>query len=101
MCPHAPEEGCRCRKPGRALADRAAADLGIRLEKCFVIGDKRSDVELAFAIGATGILITSGQGRRDLPGVTGKSWLIVDNFLEAARHVAAQNGHSRLVGSAG
>ena len=66
LCPHAPEEGCRCRKPGRDLADRAAADLGIRLEDCFVIGDKRSDVELAFAIGATGILITTGHGRSDV-----------------------------------
>ena len=39
LCPHAPEEGCRCRKPGRALADRAAADLGIRLEE--LLRDRR------------------------------------------------------------
>ena len=35
LCPHAPEEGCRCRKPERGLADRAAEDLGIRLEELF------------------------------------------------------------------
>ena len=62
LCPHAPEEACRCRKPGRAMVDRAATELGICLADSFVIGDKRSDVELAFAIGATGILITTSRG---------------------------------------
>jgi histidinol-phosphate phosphatase family protein len=87
LCPHAPEERCRCRKPGRALADRAAADLGIRLEDSFVIGDKRSDVEFAFAIGATGILITTGHGRSDAAWAVGKSCLVFDNFLDAARYI--------------
>ena len=98
LCPHAPEEGCRCRKPGRALADRAAADLGIRLEELFVIGDKRSDVELAFAIGATGILISTGHGWSDVAWAIGKSCLVIDNFLDAARHVAGtQSSGPRLV----
>ena len=101
LCPHAPEEGCRCRKPGRDLADRAAADLGLRLEDFFVIGDKRSDLELAFAIGATGILITTGHGRSEVAWATGKSCLVMHNFLDAALHVAgAQSSGPRLVRSA-
>jgi histidinol-phosphate phosphatase family protein len=100
LCPHAPEEGCPCRKPGRALADRAAADLGIRLEDSFVIGDKRSDVELAFAIGATGILITTGHGRSDVAWAIRKSCPVTDSFLDAARHVAGtQSSGPRLARS--
>ena len=95
LCPHTPEEGCRCRKPGRALADRAAADLGIRLEDFFVIGDKRSDVELALAIGATGILITTGHGRSEVAWAIERSCLFTDNFLDAARHVASSRAADR------
>jgi len=85
LCPHAPEEACRCRKPGRAMVDRAATELGICLADSFVIGDKRSDVELAFAIGATGILITTSRVR--LTWAAGEICLVADSFLDAAHHV--------------
>ena len=82
------------------MADRAAADLGIRLEDSFVIGDKRSDVELAFAIGATGILITTGHGRSDVAWAIRKSCLVTDSFLDAAHHVAGtQSSGPRLARS--
>jgi len=97
ICPHAPGDGCLCRKPGRALADRAAADFGLSLEGSFVVGDKRSDLELAFAIGATGILITTGHGRADVAWATARGCAVTGDFLDAARIIAAQTGD---VGSA-
>jgi D-glycero-D-manno-heptose 1,7-bisphosphate phosphatase len=57
MCPHAPQEHCTCRKPGRGLVDRALALLGGTLVEAVVIGDKPSDMGLAAAIGARAILI--------------------------------------------
>ncbi|MDD5515552.1 MAG: HAD family hydrolase [Synergistales bacterium] len=63
-CPHAPWEGCDCRKPLPGLALRAAKDLDIELSRSFVIGDKRSDMGLARAIGAKGILVRTGYGRQ-------------------------------------
>lgn len=63
-CPHAPREGCDCRKPLPGLALRAAKDLDIELSRSFVIGDKRSDMGLARAIGAKGILVRTGYGRQ-------------------------------------
>ncbi|NLO56186.1 MAG: HAD family hydrolase [Thermovirga sp.] len=63
-CPHAPWEGCDCRKPKPDLALKAAKDLGISLSRSFVVGDKRSDMELARTIGSKGILVRTGYGLR-------------------------------------
>lgn len=62
-CPHAPSDGCRCRKPAPAMAEQAAADLDLDLHRSFVIGDKRADLELGRAVGATAILVRTGYGR--------------------------------------
>ncbi len=59
-CPHHPDDGCACRKPRRALVDRAAADLGLDLSRSYVVGDQKRDVELARAIGARSVLVTTG-----------------------------------------
>ena len=63
-CPHHPDgrvagyaRSCDCRKPARGLIDRAARDLGLDPARSFVVGDKRSDIELARAAGARGILV--------------------------------------------
>lgn len=63
VCPHSAQAGCECRKPRDGLARQAAAQLGLRLDQSYVIGDRRSDLELASAIGASGILVLTGQGR--------------------------------------
>ena len=51
-CPHAPDEGCECRKPAVALALQAAAEHGFDPARAFVVGDHRSDVEMGRRIGA-------------------------------------------------
>jgi len=62
VCPHAPDDGCACRKPGTELAERAAAELGFEPNDSFVIGDKASDIGLGVALGATTILVRTGNG---------------------------------------
>lgn len=62
FCPHAPWEGCTCRKPNPGLARLAAEELGLSLAGSFVVGDKRSDMEMARAIGAKSILVRTGYG---------------------------------------
>lgn len=61
VCPHAPDDGCDCRKPATALFERAAEDLGLVLGESFVLGDKAADVEAGRRIGATSILIGPGE----------------------------------------
>lgn len=61
-CPHLPDAGCACRKPGRGMVDRAAAVLGFDPAQCFVIGDAASDIELGRRLEATTILVRTGYG---------------------------------------
>lgn len=56
-CPHAPEEGCLCRKPAPGMLLRAATELGIELAESIMIGDKMSDVEAATAAGCRPLLL--------------------------------------------
>jgi len=58
FCPHTPEEGCACRKPGSELLLQAAADLGFDPADSVVIGDKMSDVEFGAWLGAMTVLIS-------------------------------------------
>ncbi len=45
ICPHHPELQCDCRKPSPKLLFDTAADYGVALEDCVMIGDKQSDIE--------------------------------------------------------
>jgi D-glycero-D-manno-heptose 1,7-bisphosphate phosphatase len=63
-CPHRPDQGCDCRKPGTALLRRAEQELGARLEQSFVVGDKPEDVEMALRAGCQPIYVLTGYGAR-------------------------------------
>ena len=63
ICPHHPEAGCDCRKPGPGMLLQAQHELGIDLTASYVIGDKQLDVETAYGVGAKGILVLTGYGR--------------------------------------
>ncbi len=65
FCPHAPNDGCGCRKPAPGLVFRAAEALGVNPARCAVIGDIGSDVEAARAAGARGILVPTSRTRRE------------------------------------
>ncbi|GAB1333908.1 hypothetical protein ACE1SV_04980 [Streptomyces sp. E-15] len=57
FCPHAPDAGCPCRKPGPGLIRTAAARLGVPPAACLVIGDIAADVLAARAAGARAVLV--------------------------------------------
>jgi histidinol-phosphate phosphatase family protein len=63
VCPHAPGDGCRCRKPSPGLVVRAAALLGVPPSRCAVIGDIGADVAAARAAGARGVLVPTPRTR--------------------------------------
>jgi D-glycero-D-manno-heptose 1,7-bisphosphate phosphatase len=92
-CPHHAEgivgpyrRACDCRKPGSGMLTRAAADLGITLERSFVVGDRWNDLEAGQTVGAQGLLVRTGYGRIDetspKPGV--RPAAVVDNLIAAA-----------------
>ena len=66
FCPHRPDDGCPCRKPGTAMVKEAAEDLGFEAAESFVIGDAVSDVGMGQALGATTVLVRTGHGAEAL-----------------------------------
>jgi len=56
-CPHAPDDGCTCRKPSPELLERAAADHGVEIPASYMIGDKLIDVETGIRAGCATILL--------------------------------------------
>ena len=65
FCPHAPDAGCACRKPGTLLLQEAAEDLRLSLASSVMVGDKRIDVEAGQAAGGMGVLVRTGYGREE------------------------------------
>jgi D-glycero-D-manno-heptose 1,7-bisphosphate phosphatase len=66
VCPHAPGDGCACRKPGTELLLRAAAGVASDPAAGFLVGDKRSDIEAGRRVGMTTILVRTGYGEQAL-----------------------------------
>ena len=98
-CPHHPDgirddlrRPCDCRKPQPGLLRRAAADLDIDLARSFVVGDRWHDLAAGQAVGARGVLVRTGLGKRDEwepePGTTPAA--IVDNLMDAAAWILEQ-----------
>ena len=63
-CLHHPEarvrklrQNCRCRKPEIGLLEQAASDLGVSLDKCYMIGDGIPDLLAGFRAGCRTIFI--------------------------------------------
>lgn len=98
FCPHRPDEGCPCRKPGTALLERAAEDLQLDLSRSVMVGDKRLDAEAGQRAGGAGVLVRTGYGHdesRGGPGASGREPdAVVDGLAEAARWILGR--HERL-----
>lgn len=45
FCPHLPDEGCFCRKPGLGMIESAQRDFDIDMERSWMIGDKLLDMK--------------------------------------------------------
>lgn len=57
VCPHAPDDGCGCRKPAPGLIKQSLADTGVRPDRTLMIGDIGRDLGAAEAAGVAGVLV--------------------------------------------
>ncbi len=65
-CPHAPEDGCDCRKPRTGLFEQFARRYNADLEGIPAVGDSLRDLQAAQRAGASPILVETGKGKRTL-----------------------------------
>ena len=97
-CAHHPDYGsppyrldCDCRKPKPGLAERAARDFNLDLNRCYAIGDRYRDIESGHAVGARGILVMTGYGREEY-ATHRRGWLrqpdyVAGNLLDAVQWI--------------
>ena len=91
VCPHAPEEGCLCRKPKPGLILEAMRGSGVAPEETCVIGDDLRDIEAARAAGVSAALVRTGKGM-DAAVLLGGSVPIFNDLLDAAEAIVARQG---------
>ena len=84
VCPHAPEEHCLCRKPGTALIKKASRELNFKLKESYVIGDKRSDIEMGKKVGAYTIFLKASNKKYDKE-ILRKPDFTAEDLMEAAK----------------
>jgi D-glycero-D-manno-heptose 1,7-bisphosphate phosphatase len=97
-CPHHPTVGeppyrfdCDCRKPRPGLLLRAARELDLDLSRCWMVGDRYSDTELARNAGVRAAFVLTGYGRGEHEHQS-HAWkhrpdLVAENLLEAVREI--------------
>jgi D-glycero-D-manno-heptose 1,7-bisphosphate phosphatase len=60
FCPHAPNDGCDCRKPAPGLIERAAREHGVSLSESWLVGDILDDIEAGRRAGCRTVLLDNG-----------------------------------------
>ena len=61
-CPHAPDEGCTCRKPLPGLFQQIGERYKVDLRNIHAVGDSVRDVQAAVAAGCVPHLVLTGKG---------------------------------------
>lgn len=101
-CPHHPSVGeppyrfdCDCRKPRPGLLLRAAQELNLDLSRCWMVGDRFGDTELARNAGARSALVLTGYGRGEFEHQS-HAWpqrpdLVAENLLEAVKKIVTSD----------
>lgn len=61
FCPHAPEDGCDCRKPLPGLMHQIAERFGVSLDNTPMVGDNLRDMQAGAAAGCPTHLVLTGK----------------------------------------
>ncbi|MBC7899014.1 MAG: HAD family hydrolase [Saprospiraceae bacterium] len=89
FCPHLPDEGCRCRKPNLGMIETACADFMIDMEKSWMIGDKKIDIETGFNAEIKTALVKTGYGAEHSKDLPRQPDIIAEDLLQAVNQLLA------------
>ena len=90
VCPHHPDDNCDCRKPKPKSLREAAKEFGLDLSRCFMIGDRPSDILAGHNAGTRTILVLTGGGAETLAEGKTKPNHVAANINAAADWILAQ-----------
>ena len=95
VCPHHPDDRCRCRKPETGMVDQAVRELGIDLSRSYLIGDHAKDMELAKRVGAKRVWVTTSEhGAGALSDSGDEAAVVAPSLDEAVTWILADAGKS-------
>lgn len=87
-CPHAPESGCPCRKPGTELFERAQREWHVDFGASAMVGDRALDVEAGDKLGLLTAVVPRPGGETELEEELRRAGRVPDlkasSFLGAA-----------------
>ncbi|USX29124.1 HAD family hydrolase [Oxalobacteraceae bacterium OTU3CINTB1] len=95
-CPHAPDDGCACRKPLPGMLLTAAAEHQVDLAASWMIGDILDDVEAGARAGCRTILVDNGNETLWLRSPLRTPTWIASDLDAAAQLIQATQGMSCL-----
>jgi D-glycero-D-manno-heptose 1,7-bisphosphate phosphatase len=90
-CPHAPGEGCACRKPKPGLFEQIAERYGVEMRTVHTVGDSARDLQAGAALNCMPHLVLTGKGAvyRDaaLPAEFPADTQVHDDLAQFADHL--------------
>lgn len=95
FCPHHPEDGCHCRKPQLGMMLKAAKKHRLDLKRCWVVGDKESDILWGRKAGTRTILVLTGSGQGALKKMKVRPDRVSRSLTHAAEWIAEAESKSK------
>ncbi|MEO6203415.1 MAG: HAD family hydrolase [Nitrospirales bacterium] len=94
FCPHHPQDGCGCRKPKAGLIDQALSRFALDVSQCYLVGDKRSDLEAAQRASVPGVLVMTSSYSADVVKARNEGQVsiayVADSFVHAVDWIEQQ-----------
>jgi len=94
FCPHHPTKGigkygidCGCRKPKAGMLEKAAKEFSLDLTKCWMIGDKLSDIQAGNSVGCRTIHVLTGKYKES----TSEAEFEAEDLIKAAIYIIKTN----------
>jgi len=81
FCPHHPDDGCNCRKPLPGMYHELAERLNINYSGVYSVGDSVRDLQAAKAVGASPVLVKTGNGKKSLKKIASDPTIDLDGTL--------------------
>lgn len=92
VCPHHPDDACRCRKPEPGMLEDAAERFKLDLALSYLIGDHSTDIEAGARAGCRTVLVRTGRGADLADRAAGWRYppdFIADDLVDAALWIVA------------
>lgn len=89
-CPHAPDAGCKCRKPSTGMIEQALTDFEIDMEGSWMIGDKAIDVLTGKNAVINTALVRTGYGAKDMTELSDQPDIVAEDLLKAVKQIISR-----------